>query len=123
MSPNDDVSAVIVKIAFGDKSEVYPDRYLDEMRRGEWTRWNTPRIYKHLETKGNKLILYDSTRKALTLEVEIQEVKEQNDDPGYPWSNVFTPGTLKIYETPVSVESIRKINGFEKFGVQGDRPP
>ena len=46
MNPNDDVSAVIVKIAFGDKSEVYPDRYLDEMRRGEWTRWNTPRKYR-----------------------------------------------------------------------------
>lgn len=117
MNPNDEVSAVIVKIAFGDKSEVYPDRYLDEMRRGEWTRWNTPRKYKHLETKGNKLILYDSTRKALTLEVEIQEVKEQNEDPGYPWSNVFTPGTITIYETPIPVESLRQIEGFKNFSV------
>jgi 5-methylcytosine-specific restriction endonuclease McrA len=124
MSYNDDVVSVIVKIAFGNKSEVYPDRYIDEMREGKWTRWNTPRKYQHLGTKGNKLILYDSTRKALTLEVEIQEVKEQNDDPGYPWSNVFAPGSLNIFETGIPVESIRKVKGFENFSVfKKDRSP
>src|SRR6266581_7550996 len=77
---NQDIIAVIVKIDFGDKSEVYPDKYIDEMKRGEWTKWNTPRKYKYLEGKGKKLILYDRELKALTVEVEIQEVNNTNDE-------------------------------------------
>lgn len=113
-----DIVAVIVKIDFGDGSEVYADEYLGEMKRGEWDNWHTPRKYKHLDGKGRKLILYDRTRKALTVEVEIQEVKKtKRAGDNYPWSNKFVPGTLRVYMNPIVVENIRKIAGLENFGV------
>lgn len=119
-----DIVAVIVKIKFGKKSEVYRDEYLDEMSRGEWVEWNTPRKYKHLDGKGRKLILYDRTRKGLTLEVEIQNVKKTNRYKDYPWTNKFVAGTLKVYRKTISAEKIRLINGFENFGVhRKDRSP
>ncbi len=114
---NQDIIAVIVKIDFGDKSEVYPDKYIDEMKRGEWTKWNTPRKYKYLEGKGKKLILYDRELKALTVEVEIQEVNNTNDELEYPWCNKFALGTLKVYQKPIPIENLRSINGFENFSV------
>ena len=119
-----DIVAVIVKIDFGNKSEVYPDRYLDEMKRGKWVDWHTPRKYKNLDGKGRKLILYDRTKKAITVEVEIREVMETKEAREYPWSNKFIPETLKTYKKPIIVENIRKISGFENFGVhRKDRTP
>ncbi len=112
-----DIVAVIVKIDFGDKSGVHPDTYLIDMENGKWNDWRTPRKYKHLDSQGRKLILYDRTQKALTVEVEIKEVKETNKELGYPWSNEFIPETVKIYRKPIPVEKIRNIKGFENFGV------
>lgn len=113
-----DIAAVIVKIDFGERSGVFPEDYLDEMEAGEWDDWHTPRMYKHLDGKGRKLILYDRTRQALTVEVEIQEVKKRRGSYEYPWSNQFVPGTLKIYRTPIPATHIRKIEGLEKFGIK-----
>lgn len=94
-----DIVAVICKIAFGKRAGVYADKYLEEMKRGEWDNWHTPQKYKNLDGTGRKLILYDRKRRALTLEVEIQEVKETGEEPGYPWSNKFVSRTLIIYTT------------------------
>jgi len=119
-----DIVAVIVKINFGKKSEVYPDKYIDEMRRGEWKEWNTPRKYKHLDGKVRKLILYDRTRKGLTVEVEIQKAKRTNRYRDYPWTNKFVTGTLKVYRKSISAEKIRLISGFKNFGIhRKDRSP
>lgn len=119
-----DIVAVICKIDFGETSGVYPDKYLEEMKRGEWDNWHTPRKYKNLDGTGRKLILYDREKKALTLEVEIQEVKETGEEPGYPWSNKFVPCTLRIYDNPIGLEKIRRIEGFENYGVhKKDRQP
>lgn len=121
---DENIVAVIVKIKFGDESSVYEDKYLDEMNRGEWPQWNTPRCYPNLDGKGRKLILYDRTRQALTVEVEIKKVEKTEEEKEYPWSNKFAPKTLRIYKTPISVEKLRKIKGFENFGVhRKDRSP
>lgn len=119
-----DIVAVIVKIDFGDKSGVYPNEYLEEMKRGYWDSWNTPRKYKHLDGKGRKLFLYDSKQKALTVKVEIQKVEKIKGEREYPWSNKFTPHTLTIFTKPISVEQIRKVAGLENFGIhRKDRSP
>lgn len=112
-----DIVAVIVKIDFGNRSGVNESEYLGEMKRGELDNWHTPRKYKHLDGSGRKLILYDRTRQALTVEVEIEEVKKTKRAGHYPWSNKFVADTLTVYNKPISVENIRKIEGLENFGV------
>lgn len=119
-----DFVAVIVKIAFGKKSKVYPDKYIAEMRNGKRKKWNTPRKYKHLDGKEKKLILYDRTRKAVTVEVEIESVKRTYCGGDYPWTNKFAAGTLKVYQKSIPAEKIRRISGFSNFGVhRKDRSP
>ena len=111
-----DISAVIVKISFGDKSEVYSDDYLDEFKKGEWTDWHTPKKYNELDGKGKKLILYDK-HKGLVLEVEIERVKRDPRRRGsntYPWSNKLVRNTLKIYKKPIPVSTILKIPPTKK---------
>ncbi len=112
-----DIAGIIQKIYFGDKSGVYPESYLKEMEDGEWTGWNTPRKYKHLDGKGRKLILYDRTRRGLTAEVEIRAVKKTKSEPDYPWTNSFVPRSLRIYHPPIPLDHIRETTGFENFGV------
>lgn len=116
-----DIAGGIVKIRFGDESEVYAYSYLDEMKDGKWTRWNTPRKYRNLDGKGRKLLLYDRTRQGITAEVEIKEVKRTDMDPGYPWTNEFVLETLRFFEPPISLDRIQSIVGFESFG--RDRSP
>ncbi|MCX6640513.1 MAG: winged helix-turn-helix domain-containing protein [bacterium] len=113
-----DIAAVIVKVNFIEKSGVNPETYLEEMRRGKWDDWHTPRQYKQLDGNGRKLILYDSKKKALTMEVEIKQVKKTRSEEPYPWSNKFVPNTIRIYRNPVRVEEIHKLEGFENFGRQ-----
>ena len=112
-----DIAGIILKIAFGDKSGVHPQHYLDEMKAGVWKKWNTPREYKRLDGSGRKLMLYDRTRQGITAEVEIREVKRTDSEPDYPWTNVFAPGTLHIFEHPIPLSDIRKVQGFESFGL------
>ena len=120
-----DIVAVILKIAFGDKTGIYPNEYLDKMsssERAKWG-WGTPRRYKNLDGEGRKLILYDRTRQALTVEVEIKEIKKQ-EGSAYPYRNIFVPNSLRIYEKSIPLTKIRKINGFENFGIhRKDRNP
>ena len=108
-----DIIGVIAKIGFGDKSGVYPDKYLEEMRKGEWTDWGTPRLYKNLDGQGRKLILYDPKQEALTVEVEIKNVKKEEGE--YPWRNKFVPNSLKIYEKPIPVSKLEEIDKFRNF--------
>lgn len=112
-----DIAGIIQKIYFGKKSEVYRDTYLQEMERGQWTFWNTPRKYKHLDGKGRKLILYDRYKQGLTAEVEIRKVEKKNWEPDYPWTNTFVRGSLRIYPHPIPLDHIHKTTGFENFGV------
>ncbi|OPL13431.1 MAG: hypothetical protein AVO39_10620 [delta proteobacterium MLS_D] len=112
-----DQAGIIQKIDFGDRSEVYEDAYLAEMKAGQWTEWNTPREYKSLDGTGRKLMLYDHIRKAITVEVEIARVERTEREPRYPWTNVFASGTLHVLEEPIPVVHIRSIAGFENFGV------
>ncbi len=110
-----DVVGIIAKALFGKRTGVYADKYLDEMKNGEWTQWNTPRQYKNLEGTGRKLLIYDNNLKAITLEVEIETVRKTNEEEGFPWSNYFLPGSLKVYEKRIPLENIQNIQGFENF--------
>ena len=112
-----DLAGGILKISFGDKSGVYADKYLDEMRAGNWPRWNTPRQYKSLDGTGRKLLLYDRTRQGLTVEAEIASVVETRYEPDYPWTNKFVPESMKFFDPPISLQSIRSLKHFEEFGV------
>ncbi len=119
-----DIAGVIVKIHFGKKSEVYEDRYLADMKAGMWTRWDTPREYRNLDGTGRKLLLYDRTKQGITAEVEIEKVERTDTEPDYPWTNQFAPGTLRFFEPPISLSCIRRLVGFESFGVhRKDRSP
>lgn len=103
-----DISSVIVKISFGDKSGVYPDKYLDEFKNGKWTDWRTPQKYTQLDGKGKRLILYDR-HQGLVLEVEIEKVRKIKNKTDYPWSNKFVEKRLKIYKKPIPLKKILKI--------------
>ena len=116
-----DFAGIIQKIAFGDKAEVYPYTtedhvgYLDQMKRGEWTCWNTPKEYTKLNGTGRKLLLYDNQREAITVEVEIARVEEHKESGKYHCRNSFVPKTLKLYPTPIPLGHIKSISGFENF--------
>jgi hypothetical protein len=116
-----DYAGVITKIAFGDHAEVYPTTtedhysYLEEMRRGWWNCWNTPRPYKELEGTGRKLLLYDRERGGITAEVEIKRVQHIRWERAFPSRNVFATKP-KVFRKPILLKQIRSIPGFENFG-------
>ncbi len=116
-----DYAGIIQKIAFGDETEVYAKTtsehwgYLDEMKRQEWSRWNTPQKYEKLDGKGRKLLLYDPFRKEITVEVEIAKVEEHKEPGTFHCRNSFVPGTLKIYRNPIPLSCINAIAGLENF--------
>jgi hypothetical protein len=119
-----DIVGIIVKVDFGKKSGVFGDKYLTEMKGDEWTRWNTPRKYQNLDGTGRKMLLYDRTRKAITVEVEIEGVSLTNSEPDYPWTNNFAPGTLIVFAEPITLDRIRAVKGFANFGLHPkDRSP
>jgi hypothetical protein len=113
----EDFAGIIQKIDFGKRSEVYADSYLAEIKAGAWTCWNTPRQYKTLDGKGRKLLLYDGTRKAITVEVEILSVKQTAAEAGYPWTNEFVMDSLHVFEEPIPLSQIQTVEGYENFGV------
>ena len=121
-----DMAGVITKIAFDKYSEVFPTTtaehtgYLDALPTDK--QWNTPRLYKELDGKGRKLLLYDRCAKSITAEVEIKKVKKDIRRYGkaFPWSNVFA-GKPTIFPSPISLAHIQSIRGFENFGK--DRSP
>jgi hypothetical protein len=110
-----DIVGIISKVSFGEHSEVYAHCYLDEMRAGKWTKWNTPRLYKNLDGTGRKLLLYDKERKAITVEVEVSKVEETHDEADYPFTKWFADGSIRVLEPPISAETIESMTGFEKF--------
>jgi len=111
-----DLAGLILKIHFGADSGVYDDKYLMEMKAGQWKRWHTPRECKSLDGTGRKLMLYDRTRKGITVEVEIAKVKRSKRDRLFPWANIFAPSTLRCFEKPIGLSRIRNIKGFDDFG-------
>jgi hypothetical protein len=117
----EDYAGTVQKVKFGDVSGVYPETterhagYLDQMRRGEWTRWNTPQPYKKLDGTGRKLLLYDRTRQAITVEVEIEKVRRTGSDEGFPYRNYFAPRTLVVYPQPIPLARVVGVPGFENF--------
>jgi hypothetical protein len=118
-----DIAGIIMRIAFGEVSGVYSKTYLDEMTTGKeiGIRWNTPRRIRDLDGKGRMLMLYDGTRKEITVEVEIQEVKQNLSDQDFPWSNVFVQGTLRVFDPPIPLDHIRMVPKLERFG-KGQAP-
>ena len=112
-----DIAGIIQTIKLGKKSGVFADQYLDEMKRGEWAQWRTPREYKHLSGTCRKLLLYDPERKAITVEVEIAVVRRTDEESDYPWSNIFVPETLRVLDAQISRDSIQLVSGLEKFGI------
>jgi hypothetical protein len=118
----DEIAAVIVKIHFGKESGVYPGSYLEELP--DERAWNTPRKYKHLNGRGKRLLLYDGKRKSVTAEVEIGRVRKLKAATKYRWRNEFVRNSVRIFRPPIPVASLRKIDGFEEFGVyRKDRTP
>jgi len=112
-----DIAGIIQTIKLGKKSGVYAGSYLEEMKRGDWTKWRTPKDYKLSGTR-KKLLLYDPKRKSITVEVEIAEVIERpNEDPDYPWVNIFAVDTLNVLESQISRDFIRTLTGLEKLGI------
>jgi len=120
---NDDFVGVMLKIAFGDESNVYPNDYLQRLKKREWKFWGTPRKCQELVGRGRMLLLYDPNLKAITAEVEIAKVRKVKVPHKYKWRNTFVPGTLNVFQKPISLEEIRSVEGFRKVGVPGDRPP
>lgn len=112
-----DLAGGILKISFGDKSEVYKDTYLDEMKAGKWLHWNTPRQYKSLDGTGRKLLLYDRTRRGVTVEAEIGKVVETHLEADYPWNNEIVPETIRFFDPPIPLDRLRSLEYFQDFGV------
>jgi hypothetical protein len=116
-----DIVGIIAKVAFGEKSGVYANKYLEEMKKGDSSQWNTPQQYKNLDGTGRKLLLYDKNLKAITVEVEISKSEKTNEELDYPWSNYFAQNTLVIMEPPIKIDDIQQLVGFEKF-TKGQSP-
>ncbi len=112
-----DFAGGILKVNFGDKSEVYEGTYINEMKAGKWLCWNTPRLYKRLDGTGRKLLLYDGRRKGVTVEAEIASVVENRSEPDYPWTNKFVRESIKVFDPPISLRHIRSLEHFQDFGV------
>jgi hypothetical protein len=111
----DGIIGVILKVSFGNKSGVFPESYLVELKND--SAWHTPSRYKYLDGHGQKLLLYDPERKAITAEVVIKRVKKLKGNFDYPWRNEFVPRSVKILPKPISVSAIQAIPGFKNFGV------
>lgn len=54
-------------------------------------------------------------RQGITVEVEIKEVKSNDTEPDFPFTNVFEPGTLRFFEPPIPLNRIRGVKGLENF--------
>lgn len=89
--------------------------YLEEMRKGTWKWWAEPSYCSWLDGPGRKLMLYDPEKKALTAEWEIKKL-EKNMRRKFPYRYIFTPKSLRIYNPPVPLRHIERIEGFETFG-------
>lgn len=119
---NQDMAGIVLKVDFGKKSGVDPAQYLNEMK--AWTHWNTPRQYQKLDGTGRKLMLYDRTRKAIMLDVEIQKVCHSQKEQDYPWTNEFVPGSVRFFDPPIQLSDIQKLPGFDNFSKpKKDRSP
>ena len=69
-------------------------------------------MYKGLDGTGRKLLLYDTTRQAITVEGEIKCTKE-TDYFKYPYTHFFAPGTLRKLPVRIPVSHIRRLERFE----------
>lgn len=76
-----------------------------------------PRQYKSLDGTGRKLLLYDGTRKELTVEAEIESVEHTSSKTDYPWTNKIVRGSMKFFNPPISLQRIRSLEHFQDFGV------
>jgi hypothetical protein len=115
-----DIVGIIQNIAFGTKSGLSHNTFLDEFNsdNGIGLRWNTPREYKALDGKGRKLLLYDGTQPAVTAEVEIREVRCTNEEALFPWTNFYAKETKRVFEPPIPLSRIQTIPTFEEFGTE-----
>lgn len=109
---------IIQTLRFGDDTEIYPDRYQEELRSGLRSGkidWNTPREYKQLSGTRRKLLLYDPEVQGITVEVAVERVREARQEEGFPWTNTLVPETLRFFEPPIGRERIRRVAGLHGF--------
>jgi hypothetical protein len=111
-----DFAGVIAKVQFGEKSQVYHDKYLKQMEDGTWNKWNTPGQIKNLDGTGRRLMLYDKQRGGITVEVEIAKVRKTHSEPDYPWTNFFA-GKPHVFREPIPLDRITSLGDrFKSFG-------
>jgi hypothetical protein len=60
-------------------------------------------------------LLYDKTREAITVEVEIEKVEKTKQEWDYSWGNSFVRNTLRFDEKLIPLSRILKVPGFENF--------
>ena len=110
-----DYAGIILKLQFGKESGLSQETYIDDIRAGRWTYFNTRTRYEKLDGTSRKLLFYDGTRQGITAEVEIRKVIHYEDMQDYCWVNEFAPGTLRVFKTAIPVEHILAVSGLEKF--------
>lgn len=108
----------IAFIKFGDISQVYSDKYIDEFIRGEWDHWNTPKDY--MRGTPGLLLLYDPDREGITIQAEVTNIKKQGSGD-FPYKNAISPNSIIIFDPPISRETIRNVPGLESFA-RGQTP-
>jgi hypothetical protein len=60
-------------------------------------------------------LLYDTKRKATTVEVDIKDVRRFKREGDYQYRNSFVPGTVRVLVKPISLSHIGTVAGFESF--------
>lgn len=106
---------IIQTLRFGDDTEIYPDKYQEQLRSGELDHWNTPHEYKQLSGTRRKLLLYDPVVRGITVEVGVERVSEARKEEGFPWTNTFVPETIRFFEPPIGLDRIREVDGLHGF--------
>jgi hypothetical protein len=110
-----DLAGVIQKVVFNEHTGVNQSTYLQDLRNSEPDDrgWGTPSRYKALAGRGGKLLLYEKG-KGITAELEIKRVIDSQDED-FPYRNIYEEKP-KVFRTPISLEQIRSLSGFENFG-------
>ncbi|GAB7025749.1 HNH endonuclease [Geotalea toluenoxydans] len=114
--PNQHIG-IIMKLSFGEKSDLYPETYLQHLLNLEKTdeSWNLPRNPKALTNGGKKILIYDPERKGITAEFVVEKIIKTDREKDFPWSCYIQPYSLKIFDPHIGVDLIEGIEGLENL--------